>query len=825
MFILGNNCKGDSSRKNILCLAPLSPPVTGASLASETIINFLKQHHEVDVIPYQRGTLISGKFSMQQLLRTLGIGIRLGLKRKQYDTVYLVNSSSLWGNKRDLFFLMMMGRRLRQNTVLHRHGANFADIINTSSPVVRWLNKKLLAEVRTAIVLGETLKNIFNGYVRNKGVRIVNNFFSPDLLIPAERVAAKFSSVETVKVLFLGNLIKEKGYEILLDAFLSLPEEVSRRAELHFAGECYSSEEREAFLNKIRTRENIYLHGPVAGTKKKELFWNAHVFCLPTYHMFEGQPISILEAYASGCIVLTTENGGIKDIFKDQLNGHSLDVNLEMDMNRLKERLKFEVKEKLMAVIPAIANYKSMAYSNRGEAMSKYTMEGYCKNIEKILIDGNARQKAQSDSLGILSHPGKGVLIKISPYKIPVKRNRILALIIHLILKACFSVSQVLTLKCFKDKDALEINKIRKMLIIRTDGIGDVVMSTPAFKALRDIFPNAHIVLLAGRWSRELVEVMPSFNEVVYFDAPWVAKENKDMRAFIRIIKKLRSEKFDLVIDLRGDFRNIILMYMLNIKHRLGFDITGCGFLLTYLIPCSDNHHPVNLSLSLIEHFIFKDKQKYNLSLEVTETDQNIVDVFLDENNIAYENNEDLIVVIHPGAKWYGRRWKEKCWAQIANLLIEKYNSKVIITGGPKDFELMKNIKDLMKYTSVVTPLNSSLRHFLSVLNRSKLFIGVDSGPMHMAAAMNVKVVAILGPARSEAIGPYGKEHIIVTKQQNYSCCPCSQTRCKIPENNCVEAVTAEEVWEAVELQMNKILSQKTVTSRQEKGGNENGSR
>ena len=190
------------------------------------------------------------------------------------------------------------------------------------------------------------------------------------------------------------------------------------------------------------------------------------------------------------------------------------------------------------------------------------------------------------------------------------------------------------------------------------------------------------------------------------------------------------------------------------------------------------------------------------------------MDVFLDQNNIAYGKNEDLIVVIHPGAKWYGRRWKEESYAQIADALIEKYNAKVIITGGPKDFESIQNIKNIMKYVPVITPPNSSLRHFVALLGRSSLFIGVDSGPMHMAAAMNVKVVAILGPALSEAVGPYGKEHIVVTKQQNYSCSPCSQTRCKMPDNNCVEAVTVEEVWEAVEIQIKRILEQKTVNSR-----------
>ena len=807
-----------TEKKSILCIVPLPPPITGAAAASKTLVDALKKNHSVTVISYQRGNLISGKFSLKQMFKILAIGLKLKLMKKDYNSAYLVMSSSFLGNIRDIFILIMIGRRLRRKTVLHLHGANIDTYQSSTSLWIKLLNKKLLSGISSAIVLGETFKNIFKGYISDNNIRIVKNYFAPDLLISEEMLLSKFDSIEKVNILFLSNLMEEKGYGLLLDAFLFLPENISSKAELHFAGECYSRGEKELFLNKIKGKSNIFYHGSVTGKEKQQLLWNAHIFCLPTFYKYEGQPISILEAYAAGCIVITTSQGGINDIFTNNKNGLSLDVPYNTDLSRVIKGIRCDLEEKLKTIIPDIANYKHIAHFNRREAMSKYTMEGYCRNIEKILVGENARQKEEFSGLDILSHPQKAGMIKISPYKIPVKRNRILAFIIHYIIKACFSVSQVLTLKYFKEKDTLEFNKIRKMLIIRTDGLGDVTMSTPAFKALRDIFSNAHIVLLAGRWSRELVEVMPSFNEVIYFDAPWVAKENKDFKEFIRTVKYLRSEKFDLVIDLRGDFRNIVLMYLLNIKHRLGFNITGCDFLLTQVIPCSNNHHPVNLCLSLIEHFIPEDKQKYDLSLEVTEADQKFVEVFLNQNNIAYGKNEDLIVVIHPGAKWYGRRWKAKCYAQIADSLIEKYNAKVIITGGPKDFESIQNIKNIMKYVPLITPQNSSLRHFLALLGKSSLFIGVDSGPMHMAAAMKVKVVAILGPALSEAVGPYGKEHIVVTKQQDYSCSPCSQTRCKVPDNNCVEAVTVEEVWEAVELQIGKILEQKTVDSRQGKG-------
>ena len=369
----------------ILCIVPLSPPVTGASYASETLINFLKQRHKVDVIPYQRGNLKSGNFSLRQLMRNLAIGVSLLFKRNSYDSVYLVNSSSLWGNKRDLFFLFMLGKGLRKKTVLHRHGSYFAARINTASLPVRFLNKKLFGDVKNAIVLGATLKDIFNGYVQDEKVKDVKNFFSPELLIPKERLHAKFNS-DKIKILFLSNLIKEKGCELLLDAFLALPEEVRRNAELHFAGECYSANEKEFFLSKIIDRKNIYYHGPVAGDTKKELFWNSHVFCLPTWLKFEGQPISIIEAYASGCIVVTTANGGINDIFNDNVNGVLLHVNFNANNDRIQEELRKKLGNKLQYILTNIDANKDIALSNRQEAESQYTENLFCKNIEKILI-------------------------------------------------------------------------------------------------------------------------------------------------------------------------------------------------------------------------------------------------------------------------------------------------------------------------------------------------------------------------------------------------------------------------------------------------------
>lgn len=116
-------------------------------------------------------------------------------------------------------------------------------------------------------------------------------------------------------------------------------------------------------------------------------------------------------------------------------------------------------------------------------------------------------------------------MIKISSAKIPFRKNRRIALIVHYLLKAAFLFYSLFRLNLFHKKENLSIEKINKILVVRIDRLGDIAMSTPAFKAIRDVFPHSHITLLAARMSRDLVEAMPTFDRIIYFDAPWVVKK------------------------------------------------------------------------------------------------------------------------------------------------------------------------------------------------------------------------------------------------------------------------------------------------------------
>lgn len=132
-------------------------------------------------------------------------------------------------------------------------------------------------------------------------------------------------------------------------------------------------------MSKISKIKNIFYYGVVSGEKKRELLWDAHIFCLPTYYKFEAQPLAILEAYASGCVVLTTPQGGIKDIFINEKNGLYINDGVD-DLKVLREMLK----SRLNTMILNIDRYKEMALLNFHEAQSKYREHIFCESIDKI---------------------------------------------------------------------------------------------------------------------------------------------------------------------------------------------------------------------------------------------------------------------------------------------------------------------------------------------------------------------------------------------------------------------------------------------------------
>jgi glycosyltransferase involved in cell wall biosynthesis len=325
----------------ILFIAPLPPPITGHSLAFQALLEELQKHYIVEIINYNKGTLKQGLNSSKRVIEVLKILYDIWIKKRDTDVIYLTISQTLVGNIKDLLIYSICFRKLSK-MIIHLHGGGIKKLIFDKHKILYMLNKFFIRRLGATVVLGKSLTSIFKDMISKDRIYVVPNFAEDYLFLNKEEILEKFKNMNPLRILFLSNLIPGKGHEDLLEAYSYLDKDLQKFIRIDFAGDFESEDQKGKFLNKIKRIEGVKYHGVVYGEKKRELFSNAHVFCLPTYYYYEGQPISILEAYASGCVVITTNHGGICDIFADGENGfyvekrspHSIKVTLEMILER-----------------------------------------------------------------------------------------------------------------------------------------------------------------------------------------------------------------------------------------------------------------------------------------------------------------------------------------------------------------------------------------------------------------------------------------------------------------------------------------------------------
>jgi len=359
----------------VLFIAPLPPPVTGQSVAVQALLDQLTADgHIVVSINMSKNSFRQGVSSLSRVLEVLRVVWRTWRAGRDFDTVYLTNAESLAGNLKDLLLLAVLGR-LRAKTWLHLHGgAGMRNLLADRTGWLGRLNGFFLRRVEGVIVLGERLAPIFDGYVRPDQVRVVKNFAADALFINADRMAEKWADTTVLRVLFLSNLLPGKGQEEILQAIRSLPTLLAARFRFDFAGGFESTVDKERFQSAIAELPSVHYHGIVHGEAKQVLLAQAHVFCLPTFYPYEGQPISILEAYASGCMVLTTNHSGIFDIFTPGENGWEV-----------RPRNPKSIVTALVTLAEEPAEAEKLARRSRAEADLHYTRQAHLRTLYTAL--------------------------------------------------------------------------------------------------------------------------------------------------------------------------------------------------------------------------------------------------------------------------------------------------------------------------------------------------------------------------------------------------------------------------------------------------------
>jgi lipopolysaccharide heptosyltransferase I len=335
-----------------------------------------------------------------------------------------------------------------------------------------------------------------------------------------------------------------------------------------------------------------------------------------------------------------------------------------------------------------------------------------------------------------------------------------------------------------------EFPEPRRILIIKPSAIGDVVHALPVLPRLRRRWPKAKITWLVTPLCAGLVENHPLIDEVILFDrhqlAPWWHKPSA-LAALGRFAGRLRAEAFDLVIDLQGLFRSGWISAVTGAPWRAGFSAARefAPLFYTQFVDCSvESDHAVQRYLKMASALGCEDGP-VEFTFAVDDRDRNYVQTLLPDA-LQY-------AVLLPGANWDTKRWPAEKFAQLVTPLRERFGLACVTAGAPGDGALATQVAADFDLTG-----KTNLRQTVALLERSRLVIGNDTGPMHIAAALAKPLIAPYGPTDPRRTGPFNRMESVV--RLAIPCSPCFSRTCS--HHSCLQWLTIDPVLEMVTQQM-----------------------
>jgi heptosyltransferase-1 len=337
-----------------------------------------------------------------------------------------------------------------------------------------------------------------------------------------------------------------------------------------------------------------------------------------------------------------------------------------------------------------------------------------------------------------------------------------------------------------------------RILVVRLDNIGDVLLSEPAIRALQERFPHADIDVIAGKGGRAILASHPAIRSFIAYDAPWHAAWRGgsvdwrgELPALLRAMKEMRRNKYDLAVELRGDFRDIALMSGSGARVKVGSSWRGGHRFLDYDFPAHLDGHRIDLALGIVS------------ALGAGTTDR-VPRMHIQPEHRAKADSllpdTGSLIVFHLGSGFANDRLPVEKFAAVAKALISEGKGgdrRLVLVGGTDDREIANRFIQQLAFQPIDLVGRLTLLETSAVLERSRLFIGGDSGPMHMASALGVPTVTFFGSEFSTNYGPVGSAARIL--EIDMPCRPCDHVHCVHGVNLCLTSIVNEDIVRAAE--------------------------
>jgi lipopolysaccharide heptosyltransferase I len=341
-----------------------------------------------------------------------------------------------------------------------------------------------------------------------------------------------------------------------------------------------------------------------------------------------------------------------------------------------------------------------------------------------------------------------------------------------------------------------------KILILRLSSVGDVLRTLPAVMALRENFPSSHIAWVVEEPSKTLLESQPEIDQVILLPRKrWtegmksIEKLWKTLKEMSQFVLELRKEKFDFVLDFHGIVKSGMISFLSGSPKRIGYDRKSSkegNFLLSNIkvkLP-KEKISRYQRNFALLKGLGLEVKD-FDARLHIPQRDKAYVESFFNRLNPPLRKPS---IAIHAGTnpKALFKRWMPGHYAQLADRLIRELHATVIFTWGPGELDSVGAIRKEMTEQSVLGPETESLTQLGELFKHCDLYLGGDTGPMHIASLMGTPVLVIYGPTDPVFNEPLGR-HKKVRKE--VGCNPCRNRSCK--DLKCLKSITVDDVFKA----------------------------
>lgn len=338
----------------------------------------------------------------------------------------------------------------------------------------------------------------------------------------------------------------------------------------------------------------------------------------------------------------------------------------------------------------------------------------------------------------------------------------------------------------------------RRILCLRIERIGDLVMTLPALAELRALAPHASIDLVVGRWNAEIAAAIPGVNTVETLDAAWLARHGSGLSplALVARAARWRSRAYDLAINFEPDIRSNLALAASGAKRTVGFRSGGGGPLLDVALDYDTRSHTADNAVRLVRAALGGAAAPVDAKLKIPEAAR------AEASRLLAPLGPGLKVGIHVSGGRDVKQWPEARFREVAEHLVTDRSAGIVLTGAPGDRAQVDVVRAALPPDRTLDLSGTGLLTVAAVLQQLDVFVTGDTGPMHVAHAVGTPIVAVLGPSDPARYAPRGLHDVVV--RIDLPCSPCNRirlppARCTGGTPDCLAGIGAAQVIAAID--------------------------